>query len=246
MAKYILITGATSDIGKSVAKRLIESDCVPILIGRNIESLKKAIDELDNPNVRYYLFDNNELSDVKDLFKTIVNDIGAKLSGFIGCAGFHKIKPFRVTKEQDFKEMMQLNFVSQAMFAHCFAKSQFSHDGSSILFISSIASISGEPGLSAYSSSKAALNGLMRTLAVELAPRGITCNSILPGWVQTKHAEFVESTMSSEKFTELRASYPLGLGKPGDVASLCNFLISEESRWLTGQEIVLDGGKSLL
>jgi NAD(P)-dependent dehydrogenase (short-subunit alcohol dehydrogenase family) len=246
MPKYILITGATSDIGVSIAKRLIESGCTPVLLGRNIEALKDVVDELNKPNLPYYLFDNNDLSAVKDLFKTIINDVGSKLSGIICCAGFHKIKPFRVTKEQDFNEMMQLNFVSQAMFAQCFAKSQFSHSGSSILFTSSIASISGEPGLSAYSSAKAALNGLMRTLAVELAPRGITCNSILPGWVQTKHAEIVEASMSQEKFTELKASYPLGLGKPEDVASICNFLISEEARWLTGQEIVLDGGKSLL
>jgi NAD(P)-dependent dehydrogenase (short-subunit alcohol dehydrogenase family) len=246
MVKYILITGATSDIGKSIAKRLIESEYVPVLIGRNPDSIKEFIDELNHPSLPYYLYDNNDLSSVRKVFNDIVNDIGSKLSGIICCAGFHKIKPLRVTKEQDFNQMMQLNFVSQAMFAQCFAKSQFSHNGSSIIFMSSIASISGEPGLSAYSSAKSALNGLMRTLAVELAPRGITCNSVLPGWVQTKHAEIVESSMQPERFAELKTSYPLGLGKPEDVASLCHFLISEESRWLTGQEIVLDGGKSIL
>jgi NAD(P)-dependent dehydrogenase (short-subunit alcohol dehydrogenase family) len=112
----------------------------------------------------------------------------------------------------------------------------------SIVFISSIASKFGARGFSAYSASKGALDALMKGLAIELAP-GVRVNSVLPGGVRTHMTESIYQ--DSEVAARLERDYPLGLGSPTDIVNAVEFLISEKSRWITGQQIVVDGGRTV-
>ena len=111
----------------------------------------------------------------------------------------------------------------------------------SIVFISSIASKFGARGFSAYSASKGALDALMKSLAVELAPE-VRVNSVLPGGVRTRMTDRIYE--DPEMVARLERDYPLGIGTAADIVNAVEFLVSEKSRWITGQQIVVDGGRT--
>jgi NAD(P)-dependent dehydrogenase (short-subunit alcohol dehydrogenase family) len=245
MNKTIAITGATSDIGKSIAMFLLDSGCKVILIGRNKAKLDSVATSLGVPDKNLYVFDNRELSGIKSLFSSIVNNCG-KLDGLICCAGLHEFKPLKIIKSFDFSNAFEANTLPSLVFAKYYSSSLYSNPNSSIIFISSIASLIGEPGLSAYSAAKGALNSAARSIAVELAPKGIRVNCISPGWVETLHAKEVRAKLGELKVKDIEKDYPLGFGEPRDIAGICNFLVSDESRWITGQNIIVDGGRSLI
>ena len=151
--------------------------------------------------------------------------------------------PMRSVDYSVAQEIMNVNFFSAAEIVHVLLKRKVNGQRlTDILFISSIWSRFGARAHSAYCASKAALDGLMRALALELAP-GIRVNSILPGAIRT--------SMAAEAFADpiivdkLNRDYPLGLGKPDDIADAIEFVLSQKARWLTGQEIVIDGGRTV-
>jgi NAD(P)-dependent dehydrogenase (short-subunit alcohol dehydrogenase family) len=245
MKNKIIITGATSDIGIAIAKNLLESGYAVILIARNRSKLELVAERLEIPKEYIYCFDNDDIKNLKVLYTSIVKENG-KVDGLICCAGNHNFKPLKIIKDVDYDSAYRANTLPSLMFAKYFSSNRFSNPNGSIVFISSVASIIGESGLSAYSAAKGALNSAARSLAVELAPKGLRVNCVSPGWVETHHAQEVRQILGEDKVNDIEGLYPLGFGTPSDIAGICKMLVSEDSRWLTGQNIIVDGGRSLV
>jgi NAD(P)-dependent dehydrogenase (short-subunit alcohol dehydrogenase family) len=246
MKERILLVGATSGIGYQIADTLIKAGYEVVLVGRNVQKLQKMASSLKLSHDYIFEFDNENIDDVKSLFSNIVDSIG-KLNSMIFCAGFHEVKPLRVAKPSDFSRAFKLNTESAFVFSKFFSSSLYSSGESrSIVYIASIASIVGEPGLIGYSAAKAGLVAGARCMAIELANKRIRVNCVSPGWVNTEHADLVKQKLGDERVAEIRNSYPLGFGEPQYIADACEFLISKKSQWITGQNLVVDGGRTIV
>lgn len=166
------------------------------------------------------------------------------LDGLVVCSGKLDHAPLAETDPAAFAQVMQVNLVAPALLIRHLLRSGKIKDGASLVLISSIAS-HGSPGNAAYGASKAGLNGLMRTLALELAPRRIRVNSVSPGLVAAGMYEQVKRFMSPDELAAYEKTYPIGIGQPSDIAGPVAFLLSEASRWMTGHDLVADGGCTL-
>ncbi len=241
METYTLITGATSGIGLDLAIRLSD-DRNLILVGRD----EQKLDEL----VRQSGGSHKALKLVCDL-DTDRRQASARLTGLIQqndlqidalvhCAGTSKVMPIRQTDTESIDTIFNVNILSVLELIRPLVKKENKGALRHILFISSLASIRGEKGNAVYAASKGALNALAVTLAKELAPK-VRVNSISPGTVETP---MTQDFLETEAGAAHLATYPLGVGHPEDITSLACFLLSDEARWITGQNIVIDGGRS--
>jgi NAD(P)-dependent dehydrogenase (short-subunit alcohol dehydrogenase family) len=165
------------------------------------------------------------------------------VDGFVHCAGAVHVLPARSARLEAVLESLNVNYVAaQQIIATLLKKRVNPGRLRSVVVISSIWSQFGARGHSLYCASKAALDGMVRALAVELAP-DVRVNSVLPGAVRTPMAE---AALADPRIVEgLRQNYPLGLGQPADVAAAVEFLMSEDARWITGQQFVVDGGRTV-
>ncbi len=141
-------------------------------------------------------------------------------------------------------ETFRVNVDSAVMLAKGFRQKDCHKESSSLVFLSSAAGLVGSPAISAYAASKAALIGLTKSLAIELAREGIRVNCIAPGIVESEMTDQIRRTLSDEQFGTLVAQHPLGLGSTWDVACAAAYLISKAGRWITGQTLIIDGGFS--
>jgi NAD(P)-dependent dehydrogenase (short-subunit alcohol dehydrogenase family) len=141
-------------------------------------------------------------------------------------------------------QVIQINLIAPALLIRHLLRAAKIKDGASLVLISSIAS-HGSPGNAAYGASKSGLNGLMRTLALELAPRRIRVNSVSPGLVAAGMYEEVKKTMTPSELAAYEKTYPIGIGQPSDIAGPVAFLLSSGSNWITGHDLVADGGCTL-
>lgn len=240
---YVLITGASSGIGQHIAIKLSETYNL-IINGRNDETLSSVLNQCKNKgNHLKWVFDLKNIEDIEESIKIFISQNNISVSVFIHCAGFLKMLPLRSISMEHLQDTMNINFNAAALLIK-FLTSKKINSGNlkNVVFISSTASIRGAKAFNIYSASKGALDSLMRSLAVELAPK-VRLNSILPGAVQTNMTESIfENKELIEKMTK---DYPLGLGTANDIFETVDFLISEKSRWITGQQFVVDGGRSI-
>ena len=166
------------------------------------------------------------------------------LDGLVNNAGRGKSKPVNFLKLEDLQDVFQTNLFGVALLTKGLLKKKKLSKGSSIVFTSSISSHMTAAGLSIYASSKAALCGYMRTCAIELGAKGIRANAILPGMVETKLIN--SGTYTDEDKQNDLTLYPLGrYGRPEEIALAMVFLLSDASAWITGSEMIIDGGRSL-
>ena len=243
-SRFTLITGASSGIGRATAVRL-SGERALILHGRDIARLEQTRGLCAQAG-RHVLwpFDLSNTSGISDSLANLISiSGGGGVEVFVHCAGTVGLLPMRSTDFMAMQAVMNVNFLSAASIVHLLLKKKINAGGSlaNIVFISSIFSSFGARGHAAYCASKAALDGLMRALAVELAP-AIRVNSILPG--------AVPSPMAAEAFSDpsiaakLQKDYPLGTGQTADIAGAVEFLLSSNSRWMTGQQLTVDGGRT--
>lgn len=240
----ILVTGASSGIGRETAVVLSQLNAKVVLTGRNQERLEETLQSLAGEGHFVSPCDLDALDEVPKWLKGVTAKTGP-LKGLVHSAGIHGTVPIRVLSAQKAEEMMRVNVSSAMMLARAFRQRDCYARDSSVVFLSSTAGLVGSPGLSAYAASKAALIGLTRALAAELAADGIRVNCVAPGFVKTEMFDRYAASVPPEHLSEQLALFPLGLGTPRDVAYGVAYLLAETGRWITGTTLVLDGGYSM-
>ena len=241
--KYILITGASSGIGKQIATSLSEGFNV-ILNGRNPQRLIEAKTQCSkNHQPLIWEFDLNNIQDIEISLSSFIVENDIEIISFVHCAGSMKIIPLKMVKHEDIDRTFTINVYSAALIIKLLSGRKINKTAlRSVVLISSNISNFGAKAFSIYGASKAALDGLMRNLAIELAPV-VRVNSVLPGAIQT---EMTKSIFENEEvLNRIIATYPLGVGNKKDIYDVVEFLLSEKARWITGQQFTVDGGRTI-
>ena len=240
---YILITGASSGFGREVAIRMSANN--PIIIhGRDKERLKDTLAAC-NPANRHLVweFDLSDVNGVEESLTRFLLENNCIVKGFVHSAGYMKLLPLKVLTVDAFRQSFDVNVISAGMIAKVLMKRKVNQGAlKSVVFISSNVSNFGVKAMSAYAASKSAVDGMMRCLAVELAP-AVRVNSVLPGGVRTAMTEQIYQ--NEEIIERANAGYPLGSGSPSDIAGAVGFLLSDDARWITGQQLFVDGGRTV-
>lgn len=238
---FCLVTGASSGIGRALAVRLSEERRL-ILHGRNVAQLEETRQLCHGDD---HLIWAHDLSHADDLGQSLAdflaeNQIAA--DSFVHCAGIVKILPARSLTHAAAQEIMTVNFTSAMEITGVLTRKKVNQGKlRNILFVSSIWSQFGARGYTLYCASKGALDSAMRALAVELAP-AVRVNSMVLGAIETPLAKMAFA--DPQIMANLAQQYPLGSGKPEDPAAAAAFLLSDQARWITGQQIVVDGGRT--
>ncbi|PWN65371.1 SDR family NAD(P)-dependent oxidoreductase [Chryseobacterium viscerum] len=242
--KIILITGASSGIGRSCSVECSRSGADLILVGRNHEELMKTVSMLDpETKVETITEDITQSENLEGIIADKVSILG-KISGFIHCAGIEKTLPLKKHNTQLYQDIFAVNVIAGLEIAKILSLKKYKDETSSFVFISSVAGMVGEAGKAAYSASKGAVISGARSLAMELSRSNIRVNSISPAMVNTPILEKMFEDIGEEASSEIIKKHPLGIGDPKDVANACIFLLSDASRWVTGTNLVVDGGYS--
>ena len=238
--KTILVTGASSGIGQATAIACAKMGGNMLICGRNPERLQETCDQLGPRCVGQLIADLTVAEDVESLVKQLPVVDGAVL-----CAGNSITLPLQFGTREKFDEMFDVNFFAPVELLRLMYKKKVLQKGSSVVLIVSIGGThSFMPGNGVYGASKAALNSVMKYAAREYASRKVRVNSICPGMVDTPLIH--RGTITEEQLAEDAKRYPLGrYGHPDDIANGVVYLLSDASSWLTGHDLVIDGGFSI-
>jgi NAD(P)-dependent dehydrogenase (short-subunit alcohol dehydrogenase family) len=242
-AEYILVTGASSGIGSVIVKSLSENYNV-IVHGRDINKINLVIEGCKNPiNHLSFAADLQNFEELETILSNFIKEKNILITGFVHCAGYMSMVPAKMTSVDKIKKTFATNLFSAAIIVKVLLQRNINAGSlKNIIFISSNIANFGAKAFSLYSASKSGLDGLMRSMAVELAPN-IRVNSILPGAIHTPMTTSI--FQDKEKTQFMFSNYPLGEGYPEDISNMVNFLISEKSKWITGQQFTVDGGRSI-
>ena len=237
--KTILVTGASSGIGQATAIECAQMGAEVVITGRDTERLQATADLVGTPKA-LIAADLTNQEDVERLVAAL-----PLLDGAVLCAGNSTTLPLQFGSREKFDEMFNVNFFAPVELLRLMYKKKVLQKGSSVVLIASIGGThSFMPGNGVYGASKAALNSLMKYAAREYASRKIRVNSICPGMVDTPLIH--RGTITEEQLAEDAKRYPLGrYGKPDDIANGAVYLLSDASSWLTGHDLVIDGGFSI-
>jgi NAD(P)-dependent dehydrogenase (short-subunit alcohol dehydrogenase family) len=240
--KNILITGASSGIGKATSILFGELGANVIITARNEEKLDETYKAL-KPST-HHLKINADLTQVDDV-KSLVKLLPA-IDGIVHCCGKVMPVPVKFIKESQLQDVFSVNYFSAVNLISESLMQKKINNNSSIAFISSVSTLHAYFGGAPYISSKAALEGYAKTLALELAPKKIRVNVLQPALVRTAIFDStINAAIDTEKMNELVNSYPLGIGEPVDVANALAFFMSDASKWITGSSLKMDGGLTL-
>jgi len=208
-----------------------------------LNKLQSLSSQYKTSNLNFSKYIQADLVNISDI--QLLSENIEPLDGLVLNAGIIEYSPAKLVSSDKLRKIFQVNFESNVLLVQNLLKKKKIKKGSSIVFISSIASILGVKGTSLYSASKAALNSYAKVLANELSPQKIRVNVILPGIVKTELIER-ENISTLHEMELIENEYPLGFGMPEDITNLTLFLLSDKSKWITGSEIVIDGGHSLV
>lgn len=242
--KTIIVTGASSGIGRETSILLSQMGSQLILTGRSASKLESTLNQLEGDHHSIAPFDFENCLELSAWAKDLRDNVG-KIDGLVHCAGIQISEPLRFIEEDSIDAIFQTNVKSSILLIKAIRKNRAFQCPSSIVLLSSITGLLGEPGMSVYASSKAAIVALTKSLACELSVDGIRVNCIAPAIVKTEMTEQMLSTMGKEQLELLGNKHLLGFGEPIDIANINAFLLSEASRWVTGSCFVADGGYSL-
>jgi NAD(P)-dependent dehydrogenase (short-subunit alcohol dehydrogenase family) len=238
-----LITGASSGTGRQIAVHLSQTRRL-ILHGRDSTRLLETRALCRNPADHVlWNFDLREGDEIEASLEHLIQADQLAIEGFVHSAGTLKIQPLRLVDRGAAHEIIDVNFMAALEILRLLVRKKINDKHlRGVVFISSTASKFGARGFSVYCASKGALDAFMRAAAVELAP-DVRVNSVLPG--ATRSAMTAAMLSDTELRSRMEADYPLGIGDPDDVAWAVEYLLSDKARWITGQEFVVDGGRTV-
>lgn len=236
LGKTVMVTGASSGIGRGIAVICSKMGAVVIINGRNDEKLRETLSMMAGDN---HIVMKGDLTD-SALIVSLVDNL-PKLDGVVHCAGIGERTLCRNIVEQDIDKMMDINFKAPVMLQTEIIRQKKINKGGSVVFIASIASESPSIGNSLYAASKGAIIGYSNCLQLELAPRQIRVNCISPAMVWTDLV--FKGGLTEEELRIDEQKYPLKrYGTPEDIANLTVYLLSDASAWMTGNNIKITGG----
>ena len=235
--KTILVTGASSGIGAKTAEVVANQGASVILTARNKERLEEVLKKLPKGNHKIILADLTDEAEIQKLISETPN-----IDGIVHSSGIVKHFPVKFIGKKQIAEMFAINYEAPVILTSSLLKAKKVKKEASIVFMSSVACNFPNKGGALYSGTKAAINSYSKTLAIENAPQKIRSNVILAAMVKTPLFEEAEKTVSKELMDKHGKQYPLGFGETEDVANTIAFLLSPASKWITGTEIVMDGG----
>ena len=237
--KTILITGASSDIGIEVAKSLAEQGASLVLHASSSASLEKLQSQFLTDEHRFWVCDFSDPTMIESSWNAL--ELKEKVHGLVHCVGMRSRRPLKMLKPQHVSEVMNTNFNAYIELMRALTKRHRYDVGFSVVSISSIAALSGGPGVTAYAASKAAMDAANRCLAKELHSKCIRVNSIICGQVHTSAYDELMDSKTEKKDAILDRQY-MGLALPNDIAEIALFLLSKKSNFINGASINADGG----
>ena len=237
--KTILVTGASSGIGRAIAIACAQMGARLILTGRNEEQLNVTLTQMQGTNHQIIAADLTIDNEVDQLVSSL-----PMLDGFVSNAGINKLMLCQYIKETDMNKILETNLISPIKLTKKLLKDKKINSGASLIFMSSIAAIHTSLGNSVYCSSKAGLISYSKVLALELATKQIRVNNILPGMVYTGIT--AKASLTQDDYEKDEKKYPLGrYGTTEEIAFAAVYLLSDQARWITGTDLVIDGGRTL-
>lgn len=238
----VILTGATSGIGFEVLKQIVVEGHKVYTIGRDFSKIIDYFGE-NNSRIVNTRIDLHDTASIAGIFEAILNN-GEKVDAFVNCAGYEETIPLKQYSGELISNIFSVNVFSTIEFLRFIAQKKYSNDGASVVLFSSVMGNLGQPGKVGYCSSKAAVNGIVKSAALELSKRRIRVNSISPGIVNTELTQKLFDKIGEQAKIGIIEQHPLGIGEPEDIVPAVLFLISGNSKWITGTDIVIDGGYS--
>lgn len=234
--KTILVTGASSGIGRAIAFACAEAGASVVLSGRNVERLNESLSQMSGEG---HIIIPADLTDAKQRMALV--ERVPQLDGLVQCAGVMNRVPCKSIGQEDIASVFVPNIEAPMLLQAELLQERKIKKGASIVYMASIAPRSVETGNALYSASKAALIAYAKCLSLELAPRNIRVNCISPAMVWT---DLALNGATKEELEQDQATYPLKrYGKPEDVANAAVYLLSDASSWMTGSNMEITGGK---
>lgn len=238
--KTILITGASSGIGKHAAIKISQQGATVIITGRNQSRLTETFNNLNGNNNQMIVADIENEEEINSLVVELPN-----INGLVHCAGIVGPTPVKFIRKGDIDKLMRINFeVPVLLTARILLKKKLENN-SSVVFMSTVATQMPYFGGALYNSSKAAIESYSKTLALELVKRGIRSNCLSPGLVNTplikKPVSDGQMEIVDESLARYIKKYPMGIGEPDDVANAIVFFLANESKWISGTNLVMGG-----
>lgn len=238
--KTILVTGASSGIGRSAAIECSKLGAKIIITARNEERLNETLAAMEGEGHEMFICDLSKTDKVTEMVASL-----PELQGLINNAGFTKAKPIQFIDEESFHDLLEVNTIAPMMLMKYLLRKKKLKSGASIVFTSSIAGLGQTVvGNAMYTSCKGAISAFIACAALEMAQKGIRVNAVCPGMVDTNI--LAEGIITEEQIVKDKLNYPLGrYGTPEDVALAMIYLLSDASSWVTGTNMIIDGGYSI-
>jgi NAD(P)-dependent dehydrogenase (short-subunit alcohol dehydrogenase family) len=240
--RRFLITGAASGIGRATAVLLSRLGARVACADIDKSGLEATLGLLAGGGHCALVYDFRDLNGIADWLAETVRNFGS-LHGFVHAAGIPAPWPLKSLSVELWKDVLAVNTEAALLLTKGFqGRKIYAGEKGSVVFISSVMGSVGSSAASAYSMAKAALDGMARSLAIELAGRRIRVNCVAPAFVRTPMFERVGASWDNEQRAAVEALHPLGLGLPEDIANAVAFLLADTGRWITGTVLVVDGG----
>lgn len=241
--KIAIVTGGGKGIGHAVAKMLAEEGAQVAVTDIDEAAGRATVDSLTESGHAAAFFEHNVASE-EDWERVVeeVQDTFGVPDVLVNNAGIYRIEPIDETTVEDWRQLMDVNVTGVFLgMKHCTPLMREQGQGS-VINLSSVAGLVGVPGHACYGASKGAVRTMTKDAAIELAEAGVRVNSVHPAYIDTQMADYGAETQGASK-EELDAMHPVGhMGEPDDVAYAVVYLASEESKFMTGAELVIDGG----
>ena len=238
--KTILVTGSSSNIGRKIAIRCSEMGAKVIVAARDEERMKATVADMSGEGHLYHRVDLSDAESIAALVEAL-----PVLDGIVLCAARFDSTPVKNIKRDLVRSMFETNTFANFDLVQKLLKMKKLEKGGSIVFISSVASMRPYKGNSLYSATKGAINSFAKVLATELGSRQIRVNCIHPGIVRREEG-IREGTLTAEQQKTEMEKFPLGMGEPDDIAYASVYLLSNVAKWVTGIDLIVDGGQSLI